>query len=131
MNIQDEKIERILLRYKQIIEKRKATIENKRAAKILLNEQNRLKKLEKKKIENVKESKRIIRKGVSYSKEVVKSNNNIYNDEIIDYERERKEYEKNVIKPNEYDTEEVSAINNAFIIKSYKKFELLNYNSQL
>ena len=62
---------------------------------------------------------------------MVKSNNNIYNDEIIDYERERKEYEKNVIKPNEYDTEEVSAINNAFIIKSYKKFELLNYNSQL
>ena len=50
MNIQDEKIERILLRYKQIIEKRKATIENKRAAKILLNEQNRLKKLEKKKL---------------------------------------------------------------------------------
>ena len=49
MNIQNEKIERILLRYKQIIEKRNLTIVNKRAAKILLNEQNRLKKLEKKK----------------------------------------------------------------------------------
>ena len=57
---------------------------------------------------------------------MVKSNNNIYNDGIIDYERERKEYEKNVIKPNDYDTEEISSINNAFIIKSYKKFELLN-----
>ena len=50
MNIQEEKIERILLKYKEIIEKRKTTIENKRVAKNLLNEQNRLKKLEKKKL---------------------------------------------------------------------------------
>ena len=47
MNIQNDGI---LLRYKQIIEKRKTTIENKRVAKNLLNERNRLKKLEKKKL---------------------------------------------------------------------------------
>ena len=63
---------------------------------------------------------------------MVKSNNNIYTDGITDYERDRKAYEQNVIKPNEYDTEQITAINDSFSIRSsYKKFELLNISSEL
>ena len=53
MNI-EEKIETILSKYTEIIRKRKITMENKRNAKILLNEQNRLKKLQKKKLKTQK-----------------------------------------------------------------------------
>lgn len=56
-------------------------------------------------------------------KEQIKSNNDIYNG-VEDYQRERKAYEKNVIKPDDFATTEVSAINNLFNIKTYRNFDL-------